>query len=70
MEKKEPTTIKGYTMKYARNYNIELSEEEYTRYYRQYLRKFGGWGSKFHMAMGIIDAIRRDRQEEANKEAR
>ncbi len=69
MEKKEPTTIKGYAMKYARNFNIQLSEEQYQRYYRSHLRKFGGWGNKFHTALDIVDAIRRDMKREAEAEA-
>ena len=60
MEKKEPTTIKGYAMKYARSFNLQLSEEQYQRYYRSHLRKFGGWRNKFHTAVDIVNAIRRD----------
>ena len=57
MENKEPTTIKGHAQRYARSMNLQLSEEKYTRDYRRYVRKFGGGGSKFHMAVGIVDSI-------------
>ena len=68
MDKKEPTTIKGYAMKYAPNYGIILTEELYQRYYRRYYRKFGGWGNKWYAAFGILDSIRRDREMEEQKE--
>ena len=67
MEKKEPTTIKGYVMKYAPNYGIVLSEEQYQRYYRRHLRKFGGWGNKFHTAIGILDSISRDEEKRRDR---
>ena len=71
MENKEPTTIKGYAMKYAPNYGIILTEELYQRYYRRHLRKFGGWGNKFYTAFCILNSIRRDMDlEEQRREAR
>lgn len=58
MKKQEPTTIKGHARAYAQSLGMQFSEDEFRRYYKRYLRHFGGGGHKFYMAASIVDAIR------------